>query len=70
MIYVVVKIVTKPGQRDVVLQAFRNNVPAVRAEKGRIEYSTFADASGVGSLPPTGCGFWLEMAASNPNLWM
>jgi quinol monooxygenase YgiN len=54
MLQVVVEIVAKPGQRDAVLQAFKNNVPAVRAEKGCIEYSAFVDASGFGSLPGYG----------------
>jgi quinol monooxygenase YgiN len=54
MIQVVVEIIAKPGQRDAVLQAFKNNVPAVRAEKGCIEYSAFLDASGFGSLPSYG----------------
>ena len=38
MIHVVAVITAKPGMRKAILQAFRANVPAVRAEKGRIEY--------------------------------
>ena len=54
MIHAVVEIVAKPDQRDAMLQAFKNNVPAVRAEKGCIEYSAFVDASGFSSLPGYG----------------
>lgn len=34
MIHVVAVIIAKPGMRDSILQAFRANVAAVRAEKG------------------------------------
>ena len=34
MIHVVAVITAKPGKRDAILQVFRANVPAVRAEKG------------------------------------
>ncbi|SRR5712692_9019975 len=44
MIHVVAVITTKPGKREQVLQAFRANVPAVRAEKGCIEYGAAVDA--------------------------
>ena len=44
MIHVIAVITTKPGNRETVLQAFRANVPAVRAEKGCIEYGAAADA--------------------------
>ena len=54
MIQVVVKIQAKPGQRDAVLNAFKANAPAVRAEQGCIEYAAFVDAAGLGSLAPTG----------------
>jgi quinol monooxygenase YgiN len=45
MIHVVAIITTRPGQRDAVLQAFRANVPAVRAEQGCIEYEPSVDSA-------------------------
>jgi quinol monooxygenase YgiN len=50
LIHVLAIITTKPGQRDTVLQAFRANVPAVRAEHGCIEYGAAIDAEGLGSI--------------------
>jgi len=50
MIHVVALITTKPGMREKVLEAFRANVPAVRAEDGCIEYGPAVDADGVGSF--------------------
>ena len=44
MIHVIAIITTKPGQREAVLEAFRANVPAVRAEQGCIEYGATIDA--------------------------
>jgi quinol monooxygenase YgiN len=44
MIHVIAVITAKPGMRDTILQAFRANVPAVRAEKGCIEYGAAVDA--------------------------
>lgn len=44
MIHVVAVITAKPGKRDAILQHFRANVPAVRAEKGCIEYGAAVDA--------------------------
>lgn len=44
MIHVIAVITAKPGQRESVLQAFRANVPAVRAEQGCIEYAAALDA--------------------------
>ena len=44
MIHVVAVITTRPGLRDSVLQHFRANVPAVRAEEGCIEYGAAIDA--------------------------
>lgn len=44
MIHVVAVLTAKPGKRDAILQAFRANVPAVRAEKGCIEYGAAVDA--------------------------
>ena len=48
MIRVVAVITAKPGRRDEILAAFRDNVPAVRAERGCIEYAAHVDASGIG----------------------
>ena len=44
MIHVVAFITAKPGMRDSVLEAFRANVPNVRAEQGCIEYGAAVDA--------------------------
>jgi len=44
MIHVIAVITAKPGKREEVLAAFRANVPAVRAEKGCIEYGAAVDA--------------------------
>ena len=44
MIHVIAVITAKPGQRGTVLSHFRANVPAVRAEKGCIEYGAAIDA--------------------------
>ena len=44
MIHVIAVITAKPGQRDNILTHFRANVPAVRAEKGCIEYGAALDA--------------------------
>lgn len=43
MIHVIAIITTHPGQRASVLEAFRANVPAVRAESGCIEYGAAVD---------------------------
>ena len=43
MIHVVAVITAKPGMRDSILQAFRANVPAVKAEQGCIEYGAAVD---------------------------
>ncbi len=50
MIHVVAMITAKPGMREQVLEAFRANVPAVRAEDGCIEYGPAIDAEGLGSF--------------------
>ena len=50
MIHVVAVITTMPGQREKVLEAFRANIPAVRAEDGCIEYGPAVDAEGLGSF--------------------
>lgn len=43
MIHVVAVITAKPGLRDSILQAFRANVLAVKAEQGCIEYGAAID---------------------------
>ncbi len=48
MIHVLAIITTKPGLRDTVLAAFRENMPLVHAEEGCIEYAPAIDA---GSAP-------------------
>jgi quinol monooxygenase YgiN len=48
MIHVIAIISAKPGQRDAILAAVRANLPAVRAEKGCIEYGPAIDADGIG----------------------
>ncbi|MEO8279971.1 MAG: putative quinol monooxygenase [Ideonella sp.] len=45
MIHVVAIITAKPGLRDSVLELFRANVPAVKAEPGCIEYGAAVDAN-------------------------
>ena len=44
MVHVLAVITAKPGMRDSILQAFRANVPNVRAEQGCIEYGAAVDA--------------------------
>ena len=44
MIHVIAVITAKSGKRDEVLNHFRANVPAVRAENGCIEYGAAIDA--------------------------
>ena len=43
MVHVIAIITAKPGQRESILANFRANVPAVRAEKGCIEYGAAVD---------------------------
>ena len=50
MIHVLAVITAKPGQRGTILEAFRANVPAVRAEAGCIEYGAGTDAEGAGAI--------------------
>ena len=50
MIHVIAIITAKPGKRDEILGHFRANVPAVKAEKGCIEYGATVDADGIGSF--------------------
>ena len=47
MIHVIAVITAKPGMREEVLQAFRANVPNVRAEPGCIEYGAAIDSEPV-----------------------
>ncbi len=44
MIHVIAVITAKPGMREAILEHFRANVPAVRAEQGCIEYGAALDA--------------------------
>jgi len=44
MIHVIAVLTAKPGKREEILRHFRDNVPAVRAEKGCIEYGAAVDA--------------------------
>ena len=44
MVHVIAVITAKPGQRESILALFRANVPAVKAEKGCIEYGAAVDA--------------------------
>jgi quinol monooxygenase YgiN len=48
MIQVIAIITAKPGKRDAVLEAFRANMPAVRAEAGCIEYAPAVDVDVIG----------------------
>ena len=50
MIRLVVTLTAKPGRRDELLAAFQANVPAVRAEKGCVEYGAFLDTPGAGPI--------------------
>lgn len=50
MIHVVAVIKAKPGQRDAILSAFKDNVPAVHAEQGCIEYRPVIDADNAGPI--------------------
>jgi quinol monooxygenase YgiN len=50
VIHVIAVITAKPGKRDEILGHFRANVPAVKAEKGCIEYGATVDADGLGSF--------------------
>jgi quinol monooxygenase YgiN len=55
MIHVVAVITAKPGKREEILRHFRANVPAVKAEKGCIEYGPAVDAENALALQ-TKCG--------------
>jgi len=45
MIHVLAIITAKPGMRDRILEAYRGNVDAVRAEDGCLAYEAVVDAS-------------------------
>ena len=49
MIHVLAIVTTQPGQREAVLAAVRDNLAAVRAEQGCIEYGPVIDADGPSS---------------------
>jgi quinol monooxygenase YgiN len=49
-VHVLAIITAKPGMREAVLEAFRANVPAVRAEQGCIEYQATIDIEGAGAI--------------------
>ena len=46
MIHVLAIITAKPGKRAEILKNFKDNVPAVHAEKGCIEYGATVDVEG------------------------
>jgi quinol monooxygenase YgiN len=50
MVHVLAMVTAKPGQRAALLEAFRANVPAVRAEQGCIEYGAAVDAGDAGKI--------------------
>ena len=50
MIHVIAILTAKPGKREEVLRHFHANVPAVRAEKGCIEYGPTIDAADAGEV--------------------
>lgn len=50
MIQVIAIITAKPGQRDAILEAFRANIAAVRAEAGCIEYAPMVDVDALGKF--------------------
>ncbi len=54
MIHVVAVITAKPGQREKMLEAARDNLAAVRAENGCIEYGPVVDADFGGFQTPLG----------------
>ena len=49
-VHVLAKLTAKPGKRAELLQAFKANVPAVRAEEGCIEYVATVDAEGASAI--------------------
>ncbi|MEX0959342.1 MAG: antibiotic biosynthesis monooxygenase family protein [Burkholderiales bacterium] len=59
MIDVVAMITAKPGQREKILEAARDNLAAVRAEEGCIEYRLAVDAEGFKFQTPVGSDTFL-----------
>ena len=49
-VHVLAILVAKPGKRAELLQIFKANVPAVRAEEGWIDYVATVDAEGAGAI--------------------
>ena len=54
MIHVIAMITAKPGQRERILSAALDNLAAVRAERGCIEYGPVVDAAGFDFQPELG----------------
>jgi quinol monooxygenase YgiN len=50
MIHVIAIITAKPGKREDILREFRANMPAVRVERGCIEYGPATDTPDVGKF--------------------
>ena len=50
MLNVLAFITARPGRRDALLAAFRDNVAAVLAEDGCIAYEAVVDAEGLGNF--------------------
>ena len=70
MIHVVAVVTAKAGQRARILEAFKANVAAVRAERGCLEYQATIDAADAGpAQTPFGADTfvvvekWEDMAA-------
>ena len=60
-VHVLAIITAKPGRRAELLQVFKANVPAVRAEEGCIEYVATVDAEGAAASRPGSartCSSW------------
>ncbi len=62
MIHVVAVITAKPGQREKILEAARDNLAAVRAEKGCIEYGPVVDAEFGAFQTPVGPDTFMVIA--------
>jgi len=50
MIHVVALITAKSGQRESILSAFNDNIPAVLEEQGCVEYRPVVDADNAGPI--------------------
>jgi quinol monooxygenase YgiN len=50
MIHIIAIVTTKPGQRGAVLAAFHDNMPAVHAEPGCLEYAPAIDTPDMGRI--------------------